>query len=61
LYRFKADGIADRIAPGAPDTSGILYRMSRRGPRLGMPPVGSEVVDPNGVEAVRTWVATLTP
>jgi hypothetical protein len=61
LWRFKADGLSDRIAPGAPDTSGIVYRMSRRGPRLGMPPVGTEVVDPQGVDAVRAWVASLSP
>lgn len=48
-----------RIAPGAPDRSGVVARMSRRGDDAQMPPLGSEVVDPAGVALVRRWIESL--
>jgi hypothetical protein len=33
--------------------------MSRREPRVSMPPIASEVVDPRGVELVRGWIESL--
>ena len=53
-------GTAARIiAPGRPDDSVILARMSRRDAN-GMPPLASSVVDTAGGDLIRTWIAGLT-
>jgi hypothetical protein len=49
-----------RIAPGEPDRSLVVARMSVRGTRAQMPPIGSEQIDRAGVAAVRTWIDSLT-
>jgi mono/diheme cytochrome c family protein len=50
-----------RVAPGLPDASAIVARMSTRGTDDQMPPLATEFVDPDGVAAVRAWVASLAP
>jgi hypothetical protein len=59
LFRFAADTVTGRAVPGDPDASGLVYRMSRRESRVSMPPIASEVVDPRGVELVRSWIESL--
>ncbi len=51
-------GIADPllIAPGEPDRSVLLQRVSRRGPNQ-MPPMASSVVDEEAVRMLREWIA----
>lgn len=49
------------IAPGDPAASAVLYRMQSRELGVGMPPLGSELPDPQGIEAVRAWIAALPP
>jgi uncharacterized repeat protein (TIGR03806 family) len=44
------------IAPGAPDASILLNRMNRRDQHA-MPPVGSNLVDTEGVALIREWIA----
>jgi len=48
-----------RIAPGDSAHSGILGRMSARGSRDQMPPVGTEIVDPDGIADVTEWIDSL--
>jgi hypothetical protein len=46
------------LAPGEPDRSVILERMRAVGANR-MPPVASNVVDPQGVELIREWIGAL--
>jgi len=46
------------ITPGEPRQSELFFRISRRGQRQ-MPPVGTRVVDPQGTEIVRRWIAEM--
>ncbi len=48
-----------RIAPGAPERSGVVARMSQRGTGAQMPPLASEAVDRAGVDLVRAWIESL--
>jgi hypothetical protein len=50
-----------RVAPGAPDMSAVVVRMSARMPKVQMPPLATEIVDPTGLELVRAWIASLPP
>jgi uncharacterized repeat protein (TIGR03806 family) len=45
------------IAPGDPNRSVLLARMSARGVSHQMPPVGSNRVDEDGVALIRAWIA----
>jgi hypothetical protein len=57
---LRSNGAAGlRIAPGAPDRSGVVIRMSQRGTAAQMPPLGSEAVDGAGVDLVRAWIDSL--
>ncbi|BCS31635.1 hypothetical protein TBR22_A08370 [Luteitalea sp. TBR-22] len=49
-----------RIAPGQPDASMLIARMSSRHPVLQMPPLGSRLVDEEAVTLLRRWVAEET-
>jgi hypothetical protein len=51
--------IALRIAPGAPAASGIFARMAARGSRDQMPPMGTEIVDAEGLAIVSAWIGQL--
>ena len=55
-------GIEDAriVAPGAPDRSILLQRLSRRGPAQ-MPPLCSLAVDEAAVAMVRQWIESLPP
>ena len=50
-----------RIAPGAPDRSGVAVRMSQRGTGAPMPPIASEAIDRDGLAIVRAWIESLCP
>jgi hypothetical protein len=53
-------GIADPllIAPGEPDRSVLLHRLSHRGEKSGqMPQIGTTVVDAAAVKLFREWIA----
>jgi hypothetical protein len=56
-YQTAVDG--RRIVAGDPDASYIVARMSARGTGLQMPPLGTEVVDTQGLAAVRRWIEAL--
>jgi mono/diheme cytochrome c family protein len=48
-----------RVAPAHEALSGIIGRMSRRGAGEQMPPIGTKVVDPTGLAAVRAWIDSM--
>ncbi|MEM7151532.1 MAG: hypothetical protein AAF799_01775 [Myxococcota bacterium] len=49
-----------RIAPGDPENSALPWRMSRRTmDDAPMPPLATEVVDDDGVDAVEAWITSL--
>lgn len=51
-------GNAMIVAPGQPDRSVLLTRISRRGAGQ-MPPLSSRNVDQSGVDLLRNWIASL--
>ena len=59
LQSFMDPLIVQRIVAGDPDTSGLLGRMLERGTDTAMPPLATERVDPAGIDAVRSWIASL--
>jgi putative heme-binding domain-containing protein len=46
------------VSPGAPDRSALLFRLAKLGPGH-MPYLGSDDVDPAGLELLRAWIASL--
>jgi uncharacterized repeat protein (TIGR03806 family) len=48
------------VAPGEPDRSVLIRRLSQRGPGQ-MPPLVSRAVDVAAVELLRTWISQLQP
>jgi hypothetical protein len=46
------------IEPGRPDLSELYYRISRRD-SMQMPPIGTELVDPDGMAKVKAWIESL--
>ena len=56
--RFGTDRV--RIVPGSPETS-LLYELltSRRGPKDQMPPIATQVVDPDHARIVGEWIRAL--
>ena len=61
LQYWRGGAIKVRVSPGVPDASAIVVRMSTRGTDDQMPPLATELVDPDGIAAVRAWVASLAP
>jgi len=59
LQYWRGGAITLRVAPGNPDASAIVARMSMRGNNNQMPPLATEVTDPAGTAKVRTWIASL--
>lgn len=47
------------VAPGSPDQSMLLERLSRRGDPAGMPPLASSLPDTQGINLIRSWIASL--
>jgi uncharacterized repeat protein (TIGR03806 family) len=48
------------IAPGVPGSSVLLARVNSRVAQVQMPPMGSHVVDTNGVALLSSWISSLT-
>ena len=47
------------VVPGDPDHSILLYRMASLEGGVAMPELGKATVDPDGVAAVRAWIAAM--
>ncbi|HET7903648.1 MAG TPA: hypothetical protein VFM17_03715 [Candidatus Eisenbacteria bacterium] len=58
--RFAVPGVAPDssrvLAPGAPERSALLYRMTSRRPSSQMPPLGSVITDEKAVALVQRWI-----
>ena len=52
-------GATARIEPGRPDQSSTHIRMSSRDPLVQMPPIGTEVVDEDGLRILRDFILAL--
>jgi mono/diheme cytochrome c family protein len=48
------------VAPGAPERSILVHRISRRGPGQ-MPPLATNAVDERAAAMLREWISTLKP
>ena len=59
LEYWTEHGFEMRVAPGEPEASAILYRLSQRGTAEQMPPIGTDQVDEEGRAIVRRWIASL--
>ncbi len=53
------EGPENRIEPGSPVDSGMIFRMSMRGSEESMPPLGSEQADDDGITLISDWIDTL--
>jgi hypothetical protein len=51
-----ADGESDRICPGDPSRSSIVYRMGTRNPYQQMPPLGTKIVDQQALDLLTAWI-----
>lgn len=49
------------VAPGHPAASVLAARMRSRDPQVQMPPVGTRLVDDEGLALVERWILSLTP
>lgn len=56
---WRGGAITQRLAPGAPDASAVVARMSVRGSEDQMPPLATENVDSEGVASVIAWIRSL--
>lgn len=59
LQYFESDPLVKRVVAGNPEESGLLFRMAERGKKTQMPPLATEVTDPDGLAAVRAWIEGL--
>lgn len=48
-----------RVEPGAPERSGVLWRMAATDPAQRMPPLGAESEDVEGAALLRSWILSL--
>lgn len=55
---FHAGGVTRRVAPGDVAASAVAHRMGQRGNAEQMPPLGTHVVDRDGLAAVTAWIAS---
>lgn len=54
------DSVYDlRVVGGDPDTSEMFRRFTLRGEDAQMPPMGTEIVDPDGRQLLEDWINTL--
>lgn len=56
---FSAPFIGGRIVAGDPGKSAVHFRMATRGDNAQMPPLGTEMVDDEGLAAVEAWILSL--
>lgn len=61
LQYWRGGAITVRVAPGQPDGSAIVARMSARGNDAQMPPLATELVDGTGLDTIQQWISSLSP
>lgn len=60
LQYFRGGAVTLRVDPGQPDTSAVIERMTSRTPKIQMPPLATEFVDPDGLALIRQWITSLS-
>jgi len=58
---FQVPGAKVRLAPGNPDASVLVARISSRNPVTQMPPLGTHLVDDDAVRLIRKWITDDLP
>jgi len=53
---FRLKGLTSRFVPGQPESSLLTARMGSRNPVLQMPPLGTRIVDREGLALVERWI-----
>ena len=56
---FNDQHVIGLAVPGNPAESALVYRMGQRGNTAQMPPVATEMVDPEGIDVVSAWIEGL--
>jgi hypothetical protein len=59
LTGWVEQGLTLRVAPGSPDASGVVARMSTREPGDQMPEIATKIIDPAGIAIIREWIGQL--
>jgi hypothetical protein len=62
--RFRiagTSGEAIRMVPGKPEASLLYLRMASRHPVAQMPPMGTHIVDEQGLDRLHRWIAEGLP
>jgi hypothetical protein len=59
LYALPDRDETFRVRAGKPEESALAYRMAVRGPGQQMPPIGTRIVDRDGLGAVERWISEL--
>jgi len=62
VSRYRAPGIRGAVvlvAPGRPDASVLTTRMRSRNPQVQMPPLGTQLIDPEGLALIERWITSL--
>ena len=49
------------VVPGDPDTSIMACRVASTDPDVRMPPLGMQLVNQEGLDLIRAWIASLPP
>ncbi len=57
----RAFDLDQRVVPGRPEASQLAARMRSRSPLTQMPPLGTQIVDPEGLALIEQWVRQLAP
>lgn len=60
LQSFRDPNLGFRVIPGDPEASALLHRMAERGSDRQMPPLGTKRIDPDGLNQVRAFIASLS-
>jgi hypothetical protein len=53
---FRAQGLDTRVVAGRPESSVLAMRMRSRDPLLQMPPLGTTIVDAEGLALIERWI-----
>jgi len=56
-----AGGRSHDIVPGEPESSIVVFRMDSLDPDIKMPELPNRVIDDEGVELIRDWIAAMPP
>ncbi len=56
---FVREGLENRITPGDPNSSTVLFRMNNRTEGEQMPPLATEQIDSEAVALIRRWIEAL--